>query len=76
LRDKLSNYKLPTILKVVPELPKTATLKVPKLLLRKQLFETGHPDIQKWTPKISKLVESVVWEGGSRTSLALVREVS
>ena len=48
LKTKLSTYKLPTIMRVVPELQKTATLKIPKVLLKKELFETGHPDIQTW----------------------------
>jgi malonyl-CoA/methylmalonyl-CoA synthetase len=55
LRSKLSTYKLPTILRVVPSLPKTASLKVPKILLRKELFETGHADIQRWRSGQSKL---------------------
>ena len=55
LRSKLSNYKMPTLLRVVPELKKTASMKIPKLLLRKELFETRHPDIQKWVAKISKI---------------------
>ncbi|OAL24783.1 hypothetical protein AYO22_05572 [Fonsecaea multimorphosa] len=55
LRSSLSNYKLPTILRVVPELRKTANMKIPKLLLKKELFETDHPDIQKWNPQVAKL---------------------
>jgi malonyl-CoA/methylmalonyl-CoA synthetase len=56
LRGKLSTYKLPTLLRVVPQLQKTASMKVPKLLVKKELF--GHmdcPEIQKWTPTRSKL---------------------
>jgi len=30
-------------------------MKVPKLLLRKELFEMGHPDIQRWVSNGSKL---------------------
>ncbi|KAK5328617.1 hypothetical protein LTR93_002402 [Exophiala xenobiotica] len=55
LRDKLSSYKLPTILRVVRELPKTTTLKVPKLLIKKDLFGTDHLDIQKWSASSVKL---------------------
>ncbi|KAK5302838.1 hypothetical protein LTR99_005795 [Exophiala xenobiotica] len=55
LRDKLSSYKLPTILRVVRELPKTTTLKVPKLLIKKDLFGTDHPDIRKWSASSVKL---------------------
>ncbi|KAK5050537.1 hypothetical protein LTR84_003818 [Exophiala bonariae] len=55
LRDKLSSYKLPTLLRVVRELPKTTTLKVPKLLIKRDLFDAEHADIQKWSPSIVKL---------------------
>lgn len=55
LRASLSNYKLPTILRVVPELRKTANMKIPKLLLKKELFEVDHPNIQKWTARAAKL---------------------
>ncbi|KAJ9615693.1 hypothetical protein H2200_001769 [Cladophialophora chaetospira] len=55
LRASLSNYKLPTILRVVPELRKTANMKIPKLLLKKELFESGHPDIQVWRSGGAKL---------------------
>ncbi|KAK5070695.1 hypothetical protein LTR24_010607 [Lithohypha guttulata] len=49
LRSRLSNYKLPSMLRVVPELPKTPTFKVPKALIKKELFESGHPDVQTWS---------------------------
>ncbi|KAK5056232.1 hypothetical protein LTR84_012785 [Exophiala bonariae] len=49
LGTRLSNYKLPTMLRVVPELPKTPTFKVRKLLIKKDLFEIAHPDIQMWS---------------------------
>jgi len=55
LRGTLSNYKLPTILRVVPALHKTANMKIPKLLLKKDLFESGHPDIQKWRSDKARL---------------------
>lgn len=55
LRSKLSTYKLPTVLRVVPEFKKTASLKIPKALIKKELFETGHPDVQRWETKQSKL---------------------
>lgn len=55
LRGTLSNYKLPTILRVVPELHKTANMKIPKLLLKKDLYESGHPDIQMWRSCKTKL---------------------
>ena len=55
LRASLSNYKLPTILRVVPELRKTANMKIPKLLLKKELFESGHPDVQVWRSGVAKL---------------------
>jgi malonyl-CoA/methylmalonyl-CoA synthetase len=45
-------YKLPTLLLVVDELPKTASGKVPKNLLRNQLFpKEGHKDLQIWRSK-------------------------
>ncbi|KEF54498.1 uncharacterized protein A1O9_09665 [Exophiala aquamarina CBS 119918] len=55
LKDKLSSYKLPTLLRVVRELPKTTSLKVPKLLIKKDLFDTNHPDIQKWSSSRVKI---------------------
>ena len=55
MKDRLSYYKLPTILRVVSELKKTASFKVPKLLLKKELFETGHQDIQRWGQSKAKL---------------------
>ncbi|KAL5359669.1 hypothetical protein BJX96DRAFT_164609 [Aspergillus floccosus] len=48
LRASLSNYKLPTMLRVVPELKKTSTMKIPKKLIRGELFGSAHPDIQRW----------------------------
>ncbi|KAH8701094.1 hypothetical protein BGW36DRAFT_425890 [Talaromyces proteolyticus] len=59
LRASLSNYKLPTMLRVVPELKKTSTMKIPKKLIRGDLFGSAHPDIQRWekgkTDKESRL---------------------
>ena len=55
LKGSLSYYKMPTILRVVPELKKTQTMKIPKLLLKKELFETGHPDIQTWGNQKARL---------------------
>ncbi|KIW39196.1 uncharacterized protein PV06_08991 [Exophiala oligosperma] len=55
LRPKLSRYKLPTVLRVVPDLKKTASLKIPKALIKKELFETGHPDVQRWENPSAKL---------------------
>ncbi|KAK5048671.1 hypothetical protein LTR84_005762 [Exophiala bonariae] len=55
LQKSLSNYKLPSILRVVPELQKTANMKIPKQLLKKELFDSKHPDIETWQfskPKI------------------------
>ncbi|KAL4804330.1 acetyl-CoA synthetase-like protein [Aspergillus unguis] len=49
LRGQLSNYKLPTILRVVPALPKTETMKVQKHRLKDEFFKEDHPDIQRWT---------------------------
>jgi malonyl-CoA/methylmalonyl-CoA synthetase len=49
LRGTLAGYKMPTLLRVVPELPKTVTGKVMKKVLRPQMFPAeGHPDVQVW----------------------------
>ncbi|KAH8701108.1 hypothetical protein BGW36DRAFT_425903 [Talaromyces proteolyticus] len=42
LRLSLSNYKLPTLLRVFPKLKKTSTMKVPKKLIKNQLFGKAH----------------------------------
>lgn len=58
LRGSLAGYKMPTLLRVVKEIPKNATGKVMKKILVKELFPAdGHPDVQRWTsPKsLSKL---------------------
>ncbi|PGH20090.1 hypothetical protein AJ80_03658 [Polytolypa hystricis UAMH7299] len=54
LRESLSNYKLPTMLRVVPQLKKTSTLKIPKILIKEELFGAYHPDIEKWNMQKSK----------------------
>ncbi|KAJ5781022.1 hypothetical protein N7457_006182 [Penicillium paradoxum] len=56
LRERLAGYKMPTILRVVSELPKSSTGKVVKRLLKKELFPTGgHPGIQTWAFRRSKV---------------------
>lgn len=48
LRSSLAGYKMPTVLRVVGGIVKTATRKVAKNVLVKELFPSeGHPDIQK-----------------------------
>ncbi|OQU98120.1 AMP-binding enzyme domain-containing protein [Cladophialophora immunda] len=52
LRARLSSYKLPTLLRVVDEIPKNASGKVPKKVLGPQLFpKEGHRDVQIWRGK-------------------------
>jgi malonyl-CoA/methylmalonyl-CoA synthetase len=54
LRDCLAGYKMPTLLRIVKEIPKNATGKVVKKVLINDLFPiTGHPDIQRWTSRKS-----------------------
>ncbi|KKP04712.1 hypothetical protein THAR02_03192 [Trichoderma harzianum] len=49
LRSRLAGYKLPTILRVVKDFPKSASGKVVKRVLGKQLFsELNDPHIQIW----------------------------
>ncbi|KAK4494064.1 hypothetical protein PRZ48_014328 [Zasmidium cellare] len=58
LRTSLAGYKMPTVLRIVPELRKNATGKVMKKVLVKELFPVeGHPDVQRWQSpkKASKL---------------------
>jgi hypothetical protein len=47
------------MLRVVPELKKTPTMKIPKKLIKGELFGSAHPDIQRWekgkTDKESRL---------------------
>lgn len=52
LRSRLAGYKMPTLLRVVPELPKTVTGKVMKKKLKPEFFPAeGHPDVQAWNSK-------------------------
>ncbi|KIX94631.1 uncharacterized protein Z520_09677 [Fonsecaea multimorphosa CBS 102226] len=51
LKDKLSYYKLPTVLRIVPALEQTASFKVPKALLKKTLFGTDQSEIQSMPGK-------------------------
>jgi malonyl-CoA/methylmalonyl-CoA synthetase len=58
LRSSLAGYKMPTLLRLVKEIPKSATGKVIKKVLVNNLFrQEGHPDIQRWSSakKDSKL---------------------
>ncbi|KAK2800599.1 hypothetical protein FQN51_005982 [Onygenales sp. PD_10] len=58
LRQTLAGYKMPTILRVVKELPKNATGKVQKKKLTPEMFPAGgHPDVQTWkrTSRSTKL---------------------
>lgn len=49
LRETLANYKMPTMIRIVPELRKNATGKVLKKMLGPELFPPhGHPDVQTW----------------------------
>lgn len=50
LRDSLPGYQMPTLLRVVKEIPKNTMGKVMKKLIRPQLYPPeGHPDVQRWT---------------------------
>ncbi|KAJ5793927.1 hypothetical protein N7457_000526 [Penicillium paradoxum] len=53
LRSKIAGYKMPTILRVVPdELPKSATGKVQKKILGPQFFPPNYqqlPEVQVWS---------------------------
>ena len=58
LRTSLAGYKMPTMLRVVRDIPKNATGKVIKKTLVHQLFPaSGHPNVQVWqvSKKTSKL---------------------
>lgn len=49
LRGSLPGYQMPTVLRIVKEIPKNATGKMMKKVLRPQIFPAeGHPDIQRW----------------------------
>jgi malonyl-CoA/methylmalonyl-CoA synthetase len=57
LRSQLAGYKMPTMLRIVPELPRTASGKVLKKKLGPIFFPiTGHPAVQLWKSMVvSKL---------------------
>ncbi|KAL5363342.1 hypothetical protein BJX96DRAFT_177982 [Aspergillus floccosus] len=56
LRSRLAGYKLPTLLRIVDELPKSASGKAVKRVLEKELFPpSGHSDIQRWERRQSKI---------------------
>ncbi|RFU30886.1 hypothetical protein B7463_g5461, partial [Scytalidium lignicola] len=46
LRDRLANYKIPQIMKLVDEIPKNAMGKVNKKLLVQQVFADEHSDVE------------------------------
>lgn len=49
LRETLAGYKMPTMLRVVDEIPKSPTGKVVKKVLGPELFPPqGHQDVQVW----------------------------
>jgi len=53
LRDTGAGYKMPTLMMVVSELPKTATGKVMKKVLKPKMFPPeGHPDVQVWKKRV------------------------
>jgi hypothetical protein len=49
LRSRLTGYRMPTLLRVVNDLPKTASGKVMKKVLGPQLFPQDHQEVQRWT---------------------------
>jgi malonyl-CoA/methylmalonyl-CoA synthetase len=52
LRSRLAGYKMPTMLRTVPELPKTVTGKVLKKKLKVEFFPVeGHEDVEVWRSK-------------------------
>lgn len=56
LRSRLSSYKMPRLLRVTDELPKTLTGKVVKKQVRDTLFPPqGHTDVQEYRPRASKI---------------------
>ena len=56
LRSRLAGYKLPTILRVVDEFPKSASGKVVKRILGKKFFsQLDDPSIQTWRSRQSKI---------------------
>lgn len=49
LRSSVAGYKMPTLLRVVPELRKNTQGKVIKKVLVKEMFPSeGHKDVQRW----------------------------
>jgi len=55
LRSSLAGYKMPTLLRVVKAIPKTASGKVVKKVLVHELFPpAGHAEVQRWTPPKNK----------------------
>lgn len=57
LRQSLAGYKMPTLLRVIPELKRTVTGKVIKKLLVKEIFPSqDHPGVQKWKGKASSKI--------------------
>lgn len=59
LRDSLPGYQMPTILRIVKEIPKNATGKVMKKQLRPQMFPPeGAPDIQRWIRPAKRATEA------------------
>ncbi|PGG96863.1 hypothetical protein AJ79_09425 [Helicocarpus griseus UAMH5409] len=58
LRTTLAGYKMPTVLRVVKEIPKSATGKVQKKNLSPKMFPAGgHPEVEVWktTSRSAKL---------------------
>jgi malonyl-CoA/methylmalonyl-CoA synthetase len=58
LRDRIVGYKMPTLLRVVEELPKTSNGKVLKKVLGPKYFHDGYrndPEVQVWEKKQSKI---------------------
>lgn len=55
LRGSMSGYKLPTLLYVADNLPKTTSGKVQKAALRRDVFDSGIYDsaIQRFVPRAS-----------------------
>lgn len=56
LRKSLSGYKLPTLLYLAEDLPKTVSGKVQKIALRKEVFDSGRFEdrIQKFASSGTK----------------------
>jgi malonyl-CoA/methylmalonyl-CoA synthetase len=55
LRERLAGYKMPTMMRIVPELRKNTTGKVLKKILGPELFPPhGHSDVQTWRSKTAE----------------------